>query len=238
MTDLPLLVREYWRGLFERGTIIADSEAFSITVNSALNRERRVMILEYACGRARAALTPELASKVGVPRLQNTSTAWLRQQLASVGIVLHDPDFIFYLPEITTPARAGDPMHASRRLTAADREAFDTFKAKASEQDLEDAYVELDHWAVFGSFHRDLLVSAASAYPWDSAPIADLGVLTLPDFRSQGRARAVVRSICQFARDQGYEPQYRCQEDNFASVALATASGLALLGKWEVIESR
>ncbi|MNW69357.1 hypothetical protein D3C74_483430 [compost metagenome] len=36
------------------------------------------------------------------------------------------------------------------------------------------------------------------------------------------------------ALSRGLEPQYRCQLDNVASVALAAASGLALFGTWEV----
>lgn len=72
------------------------------------------------------------------------------------------------------------------------------------------------------------------AYPWeDNAQIADLGVLTLTPFRGKGHARKVVRSISKYARDQGYEPQYRCQLDNLASTALAKAAGLTLFGKWE-----
>lgn len=47
---------------------------------------------------------------------------------------------------------------------------------------MDDANVELDNWAVFGSFEEHRLVSAASMYPWDNAQIADLGVLTLTPF--------------------------------------------------------
>nr|WP_237387833.1 hypothetical protein [Xenorhabdus sp. Sc-CR9] len=95
--------------------------------------------------------------------------------------------------------------------------------------------MELDHWAVFGSFDRDRLVCSASMYPWDNAKIADLGVLTLAPFRCKGHARKVVRTISKFAHSQGYEPQYRCQLDNAASSALAKATGLTLFGKWELV---
>jgi predicted GNAT family acetyltransferase len=78
-------------------------------------------------------------------------------------------------------------------------------------------------------------VSAASAYPWGGALLADLGVLTLQPFRGRGHARRVVRSISRHALDRGYEPQYRCQLDNQASVALARGAGLAMFGKWEVV---
>jgi len=100
---------------------------------------------------------------------------------------------------------------------------------------LDDAYVELDHWAVFGTFEQDRLVGAASAYPWQDAQIADVGVLTLAPFRGRGHARRVVREICKYVYGQGYEPQYRCQLDNLASAAVAKAAGLTLFGTWEVI---
>jgi len=89
---------------------------------------------------------------------------------------------------------------------------------------------------VFGSFEQNRLVCAASMYPWeDNAKIADLGVLTLSAIRGKGHASKVVRSICKYAYDQGYEPQYRCQLDNHISTSLAKAAGLTLFGKWDVI---
>ena len=122
-----------------------------------------------------------------------------------------------------------------RRLTEHDGAVFAAFESSASEQDRDDAYVELDHWAVFGSFEQERLVCAASMYPWENAQIADLGVLTLVPFRGKGHARTVVRAICKHAYEQGYEPQYRCQLDNHASASVAKAAGLTLFGRWEVI---
>ncbi len=105
----------------------------------------------------------------------------------------------------------------------------------STEEDLDAAYVELDHWAVFGLFEGNTLVCAASMYPWDDARIADLGVLTAEQYRGKGYAVKLVRSICRYALNQGYTPQYRCQLDNLASVGLAKAAGLSHFGKWEVI---
>ena len=122
-----------------------------------------------------------------------------------------------------------------RQLTEQDDAVFSEFQSSASKQDLDEAYVELDHWAVFGSFEQNRLVSAASVYPWGKAQIADIGILTLSPFRGKGHARKVVRSISKYVYDQGYEPQYRCSLDNHASASLAKASGFTLYGKWEVI---
>ena len=71
-------------------------------------------------------------------------------------------------------------------------------------QELRDAQIELDHWAVFGSFDGDRLVCAASMYPWGNARnLADLGVLTLPQCRGNGHAGKVVRAICRYAYAHG-----------------------------------
>lgn len=160
-----------------------------------------------------------------------TVAAW-REQLAKEGVVFHDPDFLFYLPADAAAETGG--ARSARRLTAGDHAAFGIFHSSTSEDDREDAFVELDHWAVFGCFDDDRLVSAASAILWNDSPVADLGVLTLADARGRGYARAAVHAINRYSLQQGYEPQYRCQLDNHASVALAKACGLTLFGKWIV----
>ena len=72
-------------------------------------------------------------------------------------------------------------------------------------------------------------------YPWGETRLADLGVITLPRFRGRGLGRATVRAMSAVALDWRYEPQYRCQLDNTASVTLARAAGFRRFGQWEVI---
>ncbi len=230
MTDYPRPVLNYWRGAFE-GTVADTQGDFTLSVVPTLSRKRPAMMLEGADGSIQAAITPELAAAIDLGA-NLASAASLRERLANEGIAFHDPDYLFYLPA-DAAAEAGHSTPA-RQLTEDDRAAFDAFHAAASEQDREDSYVELDQWAVFGCFDGDRLVSAASAILWNDSLMADLGVLTLPDARGKGYARAAVQSLNGFARQQGYEPQYRCQMDNQASVALAKACGLTLFGKWVV----
>ncbi len=231
MTDFPRAILDYWHDAFDGRRVDAEGD-FKLTVVPTLNRKRPAMILEGQDGLTRAALTPELAEVIGIDAAGVMTVANLSERLTGVGVVFHDPDFLFYLSGDTS--LAADPSKAPRQLTEGDRESFDAFQAEASEQDLEDAFVELDHWASFGCFDGDRLVSAASTYPWENSRIADLGVLTLPDVRGKGYARAVVQAINRYSRQQSYEPQYRCQLDNHASVALAKACGLTLFGKWIV----
>jgi len=226
MAIFPKPVLEYWHEAFA-----GDSRSTG-AVSEKLNPKRPAMMLEAIDGSVRTVLRPELIDRIGpdaaaVMPIDDIQDLWARG-----GVSLHEPDYLFYLPAGTCVAP--DRSMAARWLTIEDRDAFEAFQADASEQDRDDAFVELDHWAVFGCFDGDRLVSVASAYPWENAPVADLGVLTLPDVRGRGFARAVVLTISDFSRREGYEPQYRCQLDNLASVALAKSCGFALFGKWIV----
>ncbi|MET3770048.1 GNAT superfamily N-acetyltransferase [Marisediminicola sp. UYEF4] len=151
-------------------------------------------------------------------------------------ITLNDPDYVFYLPVAEQAALRDEPaLGGTRQLTSEDENAFVRFAGEAPEADIDEAFVELDHWLVFGTFVDGRLVAAASMYPWEGTRLADLGVITLPDYRGRGLGGATVRAISAHAIAMGYEPQYRCQRDNAPSVALATSAGFTRFGEWEVI---
>lgn len=230
------VVTGYWDAKLPRAG--GTSGGFSLTLDPALREDRRVMVLD-AGDTVRAVLTPAVARQAevsGDDKLSALTASEFRRALGEAGVTLYGADRVHYFLEADKPAL----MHESaqidvRRLAEGDAEPFAEFEASAPAQDLDDAYVELDHWAVFGAFVQGRLVSAASAYPWDGAQIADVGVLTLPEFRGHGHARAVVRALCRYAARQGYEPQYRCQFDNEPSIALARSAGLSYFGSWEVV---
>ena len=230
------VVTDYWRESFADGNVISREGSFSIAIKADLSEDRRVMVLTNS-DRVRAVLSPAVADTLGCSNdAAPMSEAVFRQTLSSAGLKLHGADNLFYYTQddLQTLLRQ-DPAANVRQLTDADAELFDAFTASASEQDLDDAYVELDHWAVFGAFDDDRLVSAASTYPWTGTRLADLGVLTLPGYRGRGHARAVVRASFRYAAEQGFQPQYRCQLDNYGSIALAKAAGLTHFGTWDVI---
>jgi RimJ/RimL family protein N-acetyltransferase len=228
----------YWHARFLSGDIVRREAGFTVAVNPTLTHDRRVMILQTADGEVSWVLKPELADRLGLYQAPDLSEAGFQQRLAEAGVALHGADHLFYFTDAEKHAvRRERDGEGVRRLTSDDGDAFASFESAASEQDLDDAFVELDHWAVFGSFDQDRLVSVTSMYPWDGSHLADLGVLTLPPFRGRGHARRVVRAISRYAYEQGYEPQYRCQLDNQASIALAKAAGLTLFGTWDVVSS-
>ncbi|UXI66229.1 GNAT family N-acetyltransferase [Tahibacter amnicola] len=235
MLQFPEPVKQYWQQLFCAGETLFQDEHFLLSVNPALREERRLMVLTLADGRVLATTTPAMAEVLHLARRRPTSMAGLRERLEAVGGALHGADHLFYYDRAAQAELTANPADAVRRLSGADEPAFRAFEGRASEQDRDDASVALEHWIACGAFVNDHLVCVASLYPWGDAPMGDMGVLTLAEFRGLGHARRVVRAISGAALEQGYEPQYRCQLDNLPSVALAKSAGLSRFGSWDVI---
>lgn len=238
-TSMPIfseMIAAFWREQFGNGEVLYHDEVLTLTINPDLSDDNRVMVLTMTDGKVMVVLTPALADNAGLTQQAELTEAIFRQKLNEAEVTLHGADYLFYFTETDKNALLQEAVESDlRQLTEQEHAVFSEFQASASEQDLDDAYVELDHWAVFGSFEHNRLVSAASMYPWEDSKIADTGVLTLTDYRGKGHARRVVRSISKYAYEQGFEPQYRCQLDNYASTYLAKAAGLTLYGKWEVV---
>ncbi|MDX7986035.1 GNAT family N-acetyltransferase [Xenorhabdus sp. 12] len=237
MSLFSTTITDFWQAPLLNGDVIYSDDVLTIATNANLEESDRLMVLETTDGRVLTVMTPEMAEKAGLYHQETMSESIFRQKLSEAEITLHGADYIFYFSEAEKNILLQEKLDGDLRKLeeGGDEKVFADFQSAVSEQDLDDAYVELDHWAVFGSFDQGRLVCAASMYPWDNAKIADLGVLTQASFRCKGHASKVVRTISKFAYSQGYEPQYRCQLDNSASVALAKASGLTLFGKWELV---
>lgn len=207
-----------------------------VSVDPTLAANRSVSLLRVDDGPTILAVTPERASDLELVEGRAVDAAEVTRRLEQSAITLNDPDNLFYLPSDELDRLRREPSGVStRQLTGEDAPAFKAFTLEAPEDDLDEAFVELDHWLVFGTFVDGELACAASMYPWGETRIADLGVITLPRFRGRGLGRATVRAMSAVALDRGYEPQYRCQLDNTASVALARAAGFRRFGQWEVI---
>lgn len=195
------------------------------------------MLLEPQAGQRQALLRADLAQRLQLAQRQVWTMDSLRQALAAAGRTLHGADQIFYFPAVQLDALSQSPQpDGCRPLTPDDQALFAAFQGGASEQDLDAAYVELDHWLVMGVFAEGRLAGAGSLYPWrESSGIADMGLLTLPAFRRRGHAHKLARAMGRAALRRGFEPQYRSQPDNLASLAVARAAGLALYGSWDII---
>lgn len=225
----------YWDELFESGTCVPTAGDFSLVINPRLTSERRAMVMTNANGTTRAALSPPVASALGIaPDSPPVTLQELRDAISAAGIEMHAPDVIHYMPAAGASATRNSNLPDVRQLTPDDAEIFHGFMAQVSADDQDDASVELTHWATFGAFVDSELLAVSSLYPWGGVAIADMGVLTMPRARGKGLARSLVHAMIEHAGKRGYEAQYRCQLDNVASKALAKSIGLAPYGEWEV----
>jgi predicted GNAT family acetyltransferase len=211
--------------------------SYHIVVDDTLPAERSLMVVEPAGRSGILSATSAMMERLGLTPQTEIDGRALACRLAAAQLKLHGADHLFYLPvEEQSAVRSERVASATRQLHRADADAFAVFSAEASEEDLDAAFVELDHWLVFGTFVDDRLACVASMYPWRDTHLADLGVLTLPAYRGGGFAKATVRALSAAVLDRGYEPQYRCQLDNAPSIGLARSAGFERFGTWDVID--
>ncbi|MFA5006291.1 MAG: GNAT family N-acetyltransferase [Candidatus Izemoplasmatales bacterium] len=128
--------------------------------------------------------------------------------------------------------------HASVRiLTRKDKKALELLKTTCSEPELAHGQVAIDDDLVVGMFKDDVLVGVASLWFWGD-DLADIGVITGPNYRNDGVGRSVVAEICNRSLALGRTPIYRCDDDNIASVKLALSLGfeVAVVGTDIIVE--
>ncbi|GAA1120516.1 GNAT family N-acetyltransferase [Arthrobacter flavus] len=227
-------VTQYW---LPADPVPGGAGSVQVVIDPSMAADRSVAVLHLVEGPSLLTLTPGRARHLGLSSGQAVRVGDLAPRLAAAGIRLNGPDSLFYLPATDHEAVRREPSpEGTRQLTPDDHEAFALFTGQAPAAELDEAFVELDHWLAFGTFRGGLLVAAASMYPWRETRLADLGVITLPAERGRGYARRTVRAISSMALQLGYEPQYRCQRDNTASAALAESAGFVRFGEWDVVE--
>lgn len=209
-----------------------------VAVDPALAPRRSVSRLRLEGGPTVLTLSPDRARALELADGDRLPDEEAARRLDRAGVALHDPDLLFHLPVAEQDVLREEPWgEGARELTAEDSAAFRAFTAAAPADELDEAFVELDHWLVVGTVEGDALVSITSMYPWGESRLADLGVITLPTARGRGLGRRTVRAISAAALARGYEPLYRCQLGNHASAALARSAGFALFGHWEGLRS-
>lgn len=236
MSGFAAVVDEFWGASEATGEVVHRDASLVLVIDPTVDASAPVSIVRRIAGATTVTLSPLLGEQLEVRALHDVSEAGILSALSEADVQLHDADNLYYFGDAARAQLAGHPNAVGvRQLSASDAAAFERFESQASEQDREDAFVELDHWTVFGAFEGELLVAAASAYPWHGSRLADIGVLTLPEFRGRGHARAVVRALARAAITAGYEPQYRCQLDNAGSIALAASAGLTSYGTWQTV---
>lgn len=229
------VVHEYWKDQFQ-GEVICNNPGFTLFLNDDLEEDSQIMTLEFPSGDSWAIINSKVVTYLNNVNLTTLDFENFVNILKGKEIFLYGADYIFYFPEEEKKyiLTLNSPEN-TRPLTENDTAHFSIFESLSTEEDLDGAFVELNHWKVFGVFEENQLIAATSMYPWQDTKLSDIGVITLDKFRGKGYAQQAVQLISKAALEDGYEPQYRCQLDNAASVALAKKLNLSLFAKWNFI---
>ena len=165
----------------------------------------------------------ELLKDIMVRLPLNTSLSGdnIQQVLGVSSIASHDMGLIHYLHPAELPDLATPHSFHVRELALSDQEPLSALHSNCTPEEVDDGFVEIDHEIVFGCFHKNELVSAASGYRM--AGFLDIGVLTHTKFRKLGLGKVVVGALCTWAIAHDIIAQYRYDIHNTGSLGVAKA---------------
>jgi hypothetical protein len=123
----------------------------------------------------------------------------------------------------------GEPDPRIRILGAADRALLDALQEAAGADATEEADVDVEHPLAVGIVEDGRLLAIASLLD-EVETAVDVGALVDPASRGSGLGAAVVADVTRRAASSGRLVQYRCNEENDASAALARSCGFAMWG--------
>jgi len=105
-----------------------------------------------------------------------------------------------------------------------DIEALKRLQAACSSLEWEHGGSHVGDQPVIGTFDGERLVSVAGYEIW-AGTIAQIAVITHPNYRGQGYGKAVVSQLTEEALNRGLVPQYRTLETNSSSMTIARELG-------------
>ncbi|MBN1536278.1 MAG: GNAT family N-acetyltransferase [Anaerolineales bacterium] len=134
-------------------------------------------------------------------------------------------DNLFYLYPVSLRLFTPGERFVVRKLLVDDEAYLDELNNSCSKEEVDNSFVEIDELGVWGCFINDRLVAAASFSDWGL--YGDFGVITHPELRKQGLAKAVVSAACKEAIGIGKIPVYRCHITLFSSISTAKSVGFS-----------
>ena len=150
---------------------------------------------------------------------------FLAEYFAKDNLVLNEPFYYFYKLDNKLPVSRVKDLKI-RQISEADYPAMNDFFKHCSEEDLDDADIDLDEPdpVIFCGFYDNQIVAYAS-HRYFPEGIADIGVLIHPDHRKKGYGLDVVSHDTRWCLDNNIIPMYRVWENNIGSVSLVKKLG-------------
>jgi GNAT superfamily N-acetyltransferase len=150
----------------------------------------------------------------------------IRAAMPPERVLSADAGFIFHLNPGRLVPRIPEAPITLRPLGSGDGPALQGLFRSCTPEEVDDAFVEVDHEIACACFEGDRIVAAGSGYRRNG--FMDLGVLTHPSYRGRRLAAALVSALSRESILKDVIPQYRCDRTNAASRRVAEVSGFTL----------
>ena len=155
-------VAAYWLKEKTSGKCYLNQHDFAVYVNPHLDEDYLAVAIKDQ-GKYWLSLHPQLCVELSISTVFNQETTELLQK--SLANQWYGADQFFYFSqEALEKLQLKKIPYYIRALTSADTKIFQSFCEASSEEDLDGASVELEHWLVYGLFSNEQLIAAASMY--------------------------------------------------------------------------
>lgn len=223
MQTFEEMILNNWANRFQRSTSILQ-ESGTTLIPEEKYANQNMIVLWHICKHTFALFDPscvELLNNIKAQLPINTPLSGddIQNGVGVNSITSHDVGLIHYLSPSSLPNLKTPHTFNVRALSPSDEEQLSVLHSNCTPEEVDDGYVEIDHEIVFGCFHDNKLVSAASGYRM--AGFMDIGVLTHNNFRRLGLGKVVVGTLCEWVVSQNIIAQYRCNIENTNSLGVA-----------------
>lgn len=184
--------------------------------------------LTHMSARSFAELDPSLHADFGqallvMARDQALTAGRIQGVVPPTRVLSVDHGLIFHLEPRLRVGHIPNPPFERRPLEGSDAPALLELFDACQPNEVDDAFVAVDHEIAFGIFEGKRLVAAGSGYRRNG--FMDLGEITHPAYRGRRLAPAIVAALSQQAIIREITAQYRCDVTNTSSSRVAEVCG-------------
>lgn len=105
----PSAITDFWLSPAPTSRLLYGDDAFSVTVDAALEEDERLTVLTTTDGRTRVPRAPDVAAAMALGEGQPVDEAGFRRRLEKSGIPLHGADNLFYFTDKDRETLLGEP---------------------------------------------------------------------------------------------------------------------------------
>lgn len=221
--DLDQFEKEIFNRLFEYFNQKTNLDRINILINDEYDKQKRITIYQTPFNSiifTYSFLYKEIKNVIDKINNKKISISKLKAVLKDHSFSEEiDTHCLFLNPKrfksIDTPLN-----FQIKQINKNNEDQFIKLKKSCSKHDLEQAQVSIEDPYILGCFNQDKLISAASYWYWGEG-LADIGVITDPEYRKMGIGKAIISNLSQHGININKINLYRHDANNTASRKLA-----------------